>query len=478
MTTGKGPNLQVPQAPKPESRSSLSGMMFVLLLVLLVVNILRFFVSPGESGTIRVGPTHAELTVEQLREAAVELEKKNVSLEAARLWESYLAEGSLPAVEAGNVRFRIGKNYQNAGAWGEAFAQYVLAEKLLGDENPDLTHEIGTRRIECLRRMGQFADLSREIAERATGETDSTDLQKQQVVAEVDGDKITVTDFDRLLSNQIELAIRSRMGLSPDEEDMMRRRAFEQTADPKVRAQVLDTIVQSRVLSAEARKRKVNESEAFRDRLTSEADRILAETFVYDEINKRATVTDADVERYYEANRDRYDELPATFIAHILARDEAQARDLITRIESGESFENLAKTESLDTTTNQTMGIVDSPVSADGAFVPMFGANAALHDAIRDAAAGSILPDPYESSRGWHVIKIVSHRERVERPFEEVADAVRRDTFAARRREVTEQLIAELYDTYHVKLYPEAFAIGGTKSDASGDDSDETPKEQ
>lgn len=461
----KSPDLQVPQAPSSPPRRGLSGFAFVLLLILLVINVLGLFVSPGGSSSVfRAGPS-STLTVEQLKDAALELEQKNVSAEAAALWEEYLREADLGAVESGNIRYRIGKNYQNAAAWDQAFAQYVRAEKLLGDSNPDLTHEIGLRRMECLRKMGQFADLSREIAERASDDS-SADLAGRQIVAEVDGEKINVTEFDRLLSNEIESAVKSRMGLSAEEENALRKRAHEQFADPKARAVELQRIVASRVLAAEARKRALDKSPAFRERLTAVADGILSSTLLQEEIGKRATVTDEDVKRYYAANADRYADPPATFIAHILCRDETHARDVIERIHAGASFEDIAKAESADAATAKTMGIITEPVLAEGVSVPMFGSNQALHDALRESAAGDILPDPYENASGWHVLKVVSHRERTEKPFEEIADEVRRDTLAARQREVTEQYLRELFETYKVKLYPEAFGAGGHVKEA------------
>ena len=96
----KTPNLQVPQAPPPHppARRSLSGLAFVLLLILLVVNVLGLFVSSGGSSSVFRGGFSGTLTVEQLKDAALELERKNVAAEAASLWEEYLQEADLGQV--------------------------------------------------------------------------------------------------------------------------------------------------------------------------------------------------------------------------------------------------------------------------------------------------------------------------------------------------------------------------------------------
>jgi hypothetical protein len=452
------PNLQVPQAAGKSGRGGgLSGTAFVLLLIVLVVQILSFFVSP--KGEVRSRWTgHDEpLGVEQIRKAALELEDKNIPREAAAMWEKYLQHASLTAVEAGNVRYLIGKNLQNAGAFPDAFAQFVQAEMLVGQSNPELLQQISLARIDCLRRMGRYAELARELNRRATGGQTGEGLAGQQVVAEVGGQKLTVADFDRMLANAIELAVQSRLGISQEEAEALRRRAHEQFTEPQARAQQLQRLIAQQVLADEARQRGLHEQPAFRERLTAVADGILSDALLHEEIGKRATVTDADVHRYYEANKERYREPAGSFIAHILYKDEAAAGDALDRITGGESFEKIARAESQDAATRDQMGIIADPVLEGGEFVPRIGPHAELHKAIRAAEPNTVLPEPYPSGAGWHVVKVVSHRPKQDRPFEQVADAVRRDVSAARQRETTEQYLKELFAKHNVKLYPEVF---------------------
>ena len=465
----QAPNLEVPQRERqPKSRGGASGFLIVLQLVLVVLVILSFFVSPGRSSkwTLSGGVSGGALPAPERQKAlAAKLENMNLTEQAADAWETYLAMVDPEPFEAGNIRFRIGKLRQASEEYGAAIAQYYLAEELLHGSSDDLSHEIDLRVTECLRRLGQYADLAREVAARASETDGQAVLEGQQVVAEIGEEKVTLVDFDRLLTNEIELAVKSRLGLTPEEEDALRKRAHEQFGDPQMRAQQLHQIIASRVLADEARKQGLHESKEFRDRLVAVADGILASTLLFEEVNKRATVTDADVERFYAANADTYAEPPASFIAHILCRDEQHARDLIERINQGGSFDKMVKSESLDTTTREKLGILTAPVLEENDFVPGIGADAELRDRIRQAEAGKILDRPVESDRGWHVIKVLSHRERVERPLEEIKAEVQRDTLAARRREVTDQYMAELFDQAGVKLYPQVFLNQAEQSD-------------
>ncbi len=468
---GKSPNLEVPQADQAQGRGGLSGSIFVLLLILIVVQVMSFFVSDDREDGLATVSSAALPPLEQVKEVAVDLENKNISNEAADLWEQYLEMAGLGLHESGNIRYRIGKLRQAAGEYHQAFAQYALAEKLLGDSNPDIAHEIQLRRMECLRQLGQYADLAREVAARASsdgGEEDGS-LEGQQVVAQVDGERFTLSDLDRMLGEQIDLAVKSQMGMSAEEEDAFRKRIYERLADPKEKMRQVQQLITTRVLAKESRERKVHQTQAFRDRLVAMADEILASTLLFEEVNRRASVTDADIERFYEANQDRYAQSAATFIAHILCRSETHARDVIRKIEGGASFEDVAEAESLDSGTRAKGGMLNAPVSADSEYVPLFGANKDLHDVIREAAAGEVLGQPYESVQGWHVIKVVSHRERIEQPLEEIREQVRRDTLNARKREVTEQYIKELFEKHKAKLYPEVLQSAEVAED-SGED--------
>lgn len=469
-------NLEVPQAKDPPpNRGGLSGLAFVLLLILLVVNVMRFFVAPpGTISTSRSVGDSGMPGADQIKSVAIDLENKNISAEAADLWERYLEMANLTSFEAGNVRYRVGKLRQTAGQYDKAFAQYALAEKLLGDSSPDLNQEISLRRVECLRKLGRWAEVAREMADRATIGADDSGASGQQVVAEIDGQKITVAEFDQLLSNQIEMAVNSRLGLSSEDQNALRRRAHEQFADPQIRQRELQRIVAMRVLAQEARKRDLDKSTEFRDRLQAVADSILGQTLLFEESSKRGTVTDDDVERFYRANTERYAQPAATFIAHVLCKTEAKANEVIARINAGASFDEIAKNESLDASTKGSMGILPTPVPAQGELVPMFGANAELHTAIREGEASQILQKPYASAQGWHVLKIVSHRERVEQPFEEIREQVREDTLAARNREVSEQFVKELFEAERVKLYPQALGAVGSADASGGSDSDES----
>jgi peptidyl-prolyl cis-trans isomerase C len=439
-------------------------MVLALILLIAVLQIIALVTMPRQNPVVWT-PGGDLLSAEDHKALALQLEDKNLPEAAAEAWAAYFREADLTGTEAAKVLLQIGKLKQDSGDYEGAIHEYYLAERLIGPADEDLARTVAMRVRECFRKLGQYSELSREVAERASDATEATTLSGQQVVAEVAGDKITVADFERLAQQQLELSIQSQWGLTPGEADAIRQRAHDRLSDPAERVRHLQQMLITRVLAEEARKQGLQESTGFRERMMSIADSTLAATLIGSEIEKRGTITPKDVERYYEANRDRYVEPAQTQIARIVCPDQQTAADLITRAQDGESFEELAGENSLDPQTRDSGGLVERPVRRDGDLVPGVGRNAELHASIWAAEPGDVLPEPVETSQDWLVIQVVERTEAVQRTLDEVRDRVEYDTQLARQQEVTEQYIQQLFEASGVRMYPQAFSMQGGQTD-------------
>ncbi len=466
MATSEPPNLQLPQrsalSRSGGGRAKLGPVYFLLLAVL---GIQVWTVLDDRSGSAETVDRENPVEADSQRTLAMTLEDRNLPAAAVDAWERYITQAGLSGPEEGKIRFRMAKLKQNAEHFEQALGEYYRAEQLLGDEAGDLSQKIAVRVRECLMKLGQYADLSREMSARAGGSQDGESLEGRQVVAQIGEEKLTVADFDRMLTEQIEQLITMQVGISDAEADAIRRQAHARFADPKAKVDQLQQFVASRVLAAEARKRGLDKTEAFRRQVADSMDRLLATSLMLDEVSRRATVTPQDVDRYYKANKDSYADPARVSIAHILCDSEETAQATIVRANDGDPFDELAREDSLDKTTGSNGGVIPQEVVEGVPTVPQIGRMADLHAAIMAAPAGTVLATPYKSERGWHVVKVIKRTERRVKPFEEVRDAVERDVRAARRQEVSQQFLEELFEANSVKLYPAAFAPNGTQED-------------
>jgi peptidyl-prolyl cis-trans isomerase C len=134
-----------------------------------------------------------------------------------------------------------------------------------------------------------------------------------------------------------------------------------------------------------------------------------------EKIQKSITLSDADLQKVYDANKDKYEQVKAK---HILIAfkgspaaqsgkpelDEnaakAKAEDLKKQIAAGASFEELAKKESDDTGSGAQGGELGE--FGRGQMVPEF------EKAAFDAKAGEVV-GPIRTQFGWHIIKVEEH---------------------------------------------------------------------
>jgi parvulin-like peptidyl-prolyl isomerase len=140
----------------------------------------------------------------------------------------------------------------------------------------------------------------------------------------------------------------------------------------------------------------------------------------FDQLKQQARLSDADINAYFEVQvlRDKLQDAIAAeqgisetgmFVnaRHILVDTEEQAQDILDALKAGESFAELARAISKDTSSGANGGELNwSPVSA---YVKPFA------DAVKDAPIGEII-GPVKSDFGYHIIQV---RAREDRPLDE-----------------------------------------------------------
>ncbi len=135
---------------------------------------------------------------------------------------------------------------------------------------------------------------------------------------------------------------------------------------------------------------------------------------VFRDIRKQTGMSDADINRYFElqALRTKLQDAVSTDITtkgefadarHILVATEEEANDVISALNAGESFADLAKAVSTDTGSGTNGGELGwSPVTT---YVKEF------QDAVKTAEIGAIV-GPIKTQFGYHIIQVRAREER------------------------------------------------------------------
>jgi peptidyl-prolyl cis-trans isomerase C len=210
------------------------------------------------------------------------------------------------------------------------------------------------------------------------------------------------------------------------------------------RTQFVDQVVRILLLAEEGRRRKLNETEAYRNQLTYSADGILANQ-TDAEIKRQVSGDEALLKAYYEAHKSEYQQLHAR---HILIRMQgspvtllpgkkdltdaealAKAQEIRQKLVQGADFADLARTESNDVGSSSKGG--DLGFLKHGQTVPSFE-DAAF--ALPDGGLSQPVKTPY----GYHLIRVEERKPT--RTFEELRPELEKTLGTEASRKFVENL--------------------------------------
>jgi len=251
-----------------------------------------------------------------------------------------------------------------------------------------------------------------------------------KVIATYDHKRFTTADFAREVER---LPPRSRMQLSSAD----RRRQF------------VENYVLNDLLADEGAARGYDKDPEI-TRQVDDLRRRLVVQHVMKDFQEPPEVTDAEVKAYYDQNRRLFSGAQIR-ASHILVKDEDLAKRLREELRQDPSkFEELAKTNSVDTATAARGG--DLGFFGQGRMVAPFEQAAFGLDKVGD------ISDVVKTPFGYHIIKLTDRKEGSDRPFDEVKERIRVNLLNQRRQEQTQKRIEDLKQRADVKIDDTALA--------------------
>lgn len=206
---------------------------------------------------------------------------------------------------------------------------------------------------------------------------------------------------------------------------------------------LVNSLVDSKLVSAEARKVNLHNDVKVREQMARIEEQVLERTFLTAYIEQRIT-EEALNEQYQKLIKESAvkEEVSAR---HILLETEAQAREVIKELEGGADFAELAKTRS------------KGPSGVSGGDLGFFGEGQmvpAFSEAAFALKPGDLTREPVQTQFGWHVIKVDDRRTVQPPKMAEVEEELR----TALSREIGTAYLHDLRDSASV----ERFNLDGT----------------
>jgi len=177
---------------------------------------------------------------------------------------------------------------------------------------------------------------------------------------------------------------------------------------------LVNSLVDSKLVSAEARKANLQKDEEVKRQMLRIEDQLLERIYMARYIEKR--ITDFDVRKRYDRlvrESSGGEEIRAR---HILLASEQDAGQVIGLLNDGGDFADLAKQRS------------QGPSAVNGGDLGYFAAGemvAAFSDAVFALKKGQITETPVKTKFGWHVIKVEDRRKVTPPSFKEAENDIR-----------------------------------------------------
>lgn len=255
------------------------------------------------------------------------------------------------------------------------------------------------------------------FASSVTAQTD-TATAGNTVVATVNGVKILRSDVE---------AARSQLP------EQYRKLPMDQLYQP-----ILNQLIRTKVLSAQARADKLHETEGYKRRVALIAERMLEEELLKKTIDEK--VTDEALQARYDKTSGSFPTKEEIRARHILVKTEAEADAIIKELTGGADFAKLAAEKSIGP--SKANG-GDLNYFSKGQMVPPF------EEAAFALAKGEFTRSAVKSPFGWHVIKLEDKRQSKPPSFEESRDRLSQEL----SQEFAEQLVRGLTEKAKIERF-------------------------
>jgi parvulin-like peptidyl-prolyl isomerase len=297
-------------------------------------------------------------------------------------------------------------------------------------------------------------------------------------VAVVGDETVTKSDFDRLL-NQARQSYKDSKRPFPkagtDEyvqlrdqivQYLVRRAQFASEADGRgieiSDEQVdkrLDQLIQQYFQGNKKRyEEQLKKSGASNDQVRQDIEAQLIQEELFKDVTKDVEVSNAELRKYYNENKQQYSTPAQRDIRHILLKknQKSLANSLAAQIRSGANFARLAKRYSQDPGSKRVGGRLEI---SKGQTVPAF-------DKVAFSIATRAVSNPVKTQFGWHVIQALAAVVPAKTtPFKDVQQAIRQQLLQDKKSQETTKYVERLQKSDEVD-YQVGFAPRKTTTTA------------
>lgn len=203
-------------------------------------------------------------------------------------------------------------------------------------------------------------------------------------------------------------------------------------------AKTLDVFVNSKLVYQAAQAARIEETPEYQRQLVTAKEDLARKLFLEKKVDEK--VTDAEVKKLYDEYTSKFESQKEVKAKHILVDNEAKAKEIIKKLQSGEDFDKLAKENSLDQA-------VDLGYFTKEMMVPEFS------QVAFSLNKGQYSKTPVKTEFGYHVILVEDARASKPLELKEVEPQL--------KNMVAQQAIAEIFEDLRKGAKVERYTLEG-----------------
>lgn len=360
------------------------------------------------------------------------VKNKDLRPAVARLVAKMEVGSVSPVLPVGKDKFMIFKLEEvrypeevDREAWEKAKTQVVNQKRV--EAARDYFDELKKRYVAMNEKL--IEDLDYEAEEPGLEKL----LQDTRVIAEIKGgEPITVGDLSRALEKKfyhgVEVAIKNKR-INDDKN------------------QVMESMLEKRLLLNEALKRGIGDTEIYKDRVREYENKVVFDTFVKMVILPDIRLKVEELRDYYEKNRSEYTYPEMMRINSLVFRKKSDALNALDKLVKGTDFTWLSY---------NAAGQVDKSTTGLLEFAGELLTVNSLPEGVRQALSGAKPGDfrLYASPERYYYVLYIYHLVPAQlEPFEDVKEKIAKEVFNYKVRKAVELYAEKLKEYYPVESY-------------------------
>lgn len=367
-------------------------------------------------------------------DVANKLKSEKMFKQAIAKYEQYLCSSDLLSSSKANINYIIGNLYFETHHYEEALASYYTAD-LIGVPKT-IQNDLSIKIVNCLERLGR--GFSAQYALKSRSSLDKKQPKKTEgiIIAQFGDEKISMRDIDEQL-------------------EKLDEKTRNQYRDPQQKFMFFQQYLARKLLAKKASKMGYERDTDILNKLDEIKEQLMVDKMIQSQFKEKVQVTPEDVQLFYQARKDNYNEPVSVRISHIQLDSQETAEEIYSKITTGADFSELARLHSTDVSTKNQGGVINTWLYKTQQ-VPDGIDRTKLVEAAITSDKGAVTPiikDLY----GFHIIKVLDKKEAEARSFEQVAEQVTKDYHMFKYQGVYRETMENVLKVEGVKINSEAF---------------------